>query len=70
MKGAGNSTLQEFADHLTLFEAYGSEANTKAMIEKARTVVPGKPVTEVRWVPSTIISDDSGGLRAAVSEKG
>jgi glyoxylase-like metal-dependent hydrolase (beta-lactamase superfamily II) len=66
LKGQGNSTVFEFADHLTLFEAYGSEANAKAIIEKARTLVPGKPVTEV--IVSHHHFDHSGGLRAAVAE--
>ena len=62
----GNSTLFEFDDHTTLFECYGSEANTKAIIDRARATVPGKPLT------GCIIShhhfDHSGGLRAAVAE--
>jgi Metallo-beta-lactamase superfamily len=66
LKGQGNSTVFEFADHLTLFEAYGSEANAKAIIEKARTLVSGKPVTEV--IVSHHHFDHSGGLRAAVAE--
>jgi hypothetical protein len=66
LKGAGNSTAFEFADHITLFEVYASEANAKAIIEKARTLVPGKPVTEV--IVSHHHFDHTGGLRAAVSE--
>src|SRR5262249_11244238 len=31
--GGGNSTLFEFDDHLTMFEAYGNEANAKAIID-------------------------------------
>jgi hypothetical protein len=62
----GNSTLYEFNDHLVLFEAYGSEANALAVIEKARATVPGKPLTQV--VLSHHHIDHTGGLRAAVSE--
>jgi hypothetical protein len=62
----GNSTLYEFDDHLVLFEAYGSEANGLAVIEKARATVPGKPVTQV--IVSHYHIDHTGGLRAAVSE--
>jgi hypothetical protein len=62
----GNSTLYEFDDHLVIFEAYGSEANALAVIQKARSVVPGKPLTHV--VLSHHHIDHTGGLRAAVSE--
>jgi glyoxylase-like metal-dependent hydrolase (beta-lactamase superfamily II) len=66
LRGAGNSTLFEFADHLTLFEVYGSEANAKAVIEKARSLVPGKPLNEA--IISHHHFDHTGGLRAAVAE--
>ena len=66
LRGAGNSVLFEFDDHLTLFEVYASEANAKAVIEKARSLVPGKPLTEA--VVSHHHFDHTGGLRAAVSE--
>jgi Metallo-beta-lactamase superfamily len=62
----GNSTLFEFDDHLVIYEAYGSEANALAVIEKARATVPGKPVTHV--IMSHHHIDHTGGLRAAVSE--
>ncbi len=62
----GNSTLFEFDDHLVMYEAYGSEANTLAVIEKARATVPGKPLTQV--IVSHHHIDHTGGLRAAVSE--
>jgi glyoxylase-like metal-dependent hydrolase (beta-lactamase superfamily II) len=66
LRGAGNSVLFEFNDHLTLFEVYASEANAKAVIEKARSLVPGKPLTEA--IISHHHFDHTGGLRAAVSE--
>lgn len=60
--GAG---IVEFEDHLLMFEAYGSEANTVAIVNVANTLVPGKEVTEV--VVSHHHFDHSGGLRAAVA---
>ena len=66
LRGQGNSTLFEFSDHLTLYEAYGSEANARAIIAKARSLVPGKPLTEV--IVSHHHFDHTGGLRAAVAE--
>jgi len=66
LRGAGNSVLFEFADHLTLFEVYASEANAKAVIDKARSLVPGKPLTEA--IISHHHFDHTGGLRAAVAE--
>jgi glyoxylase-like metal-dependent hydrolase (beta-lactamase superfamily II) len=66
LRGAGNSVLFEFDDHLTLFEVYASEANAKAVIEKARSLVPGKPLTEA--IVSHHHFDHTGGLRTAVAE--
>jgi glyoxylase-like metal-dependent hydrolase (beta-lactamase superfamily II) len=66
LAGQGNSTLFEFDDHLTLFEAYGSEANGKAIIAKAKSLVPGKPLTEL--IISHHHFDHTGGFRAAVAE--
>jgi glyoxylase-like metal-dependent hydrolase (beta-lactamase superfamily II) len=66
LRGAGNSVLFEFDDHLTLFEVYASEANGKAVIDKARSLVPGKPLTEA--IVSHHHFDHTGGLRAAVAE--
>lgn len=62
----GSSTACEFADHITLFEAYGNENNAEAIIRTARGLIPGKPVTQV--ILSHHHFDHSGGLRAAVAE--
>jgi glyoxylase-like metal-dependent hydrolase (beta-lactamase superfamily II) len=55
----------EFRDHLTMFEAYDSEAATFARLDLANTLVPGKQVTEV--IVSHHHFDHSGGLRAAIA---
>ena len=57
--------IVEFEDHLLMFEAYGSEVYTSALIDAANKLVPGKQVTEV--VVSHHHFDHSGGLRTAVS---
>jgi glyoxylase-like metal-dependent hydrolase (beta-lactamase superfamily II) len=61
-----HSIVVEFADHLTLIEAPQSDARTLAVIEKARTLRPNKPLTEV--IVTHHHFDHAGGLRAAVSE--
>ncbi|WP_373356607.1 MBL fold metallo-hydrolase [Pseudoroseicyclus sp. CXY001] len=62
--GAGGAVI-EMADHLVMFEAYGSEADTLARIDAANELVPGKEVTQV--IVSHHHFDHTGGLRAAVS---
>jgi glyoxylase-like metal-dependent hydrolase (beta-lactamase superfamily II) len=62
----GGTMVIEFADHLTLFEVDGQPARIKQVIEKARSIVPGKPVTQV--IVSHHHFDHSSGLREAVAE--
>jgi len=64
-RGGANSILFEFADHLTLFEVPTSQAWTRALIEKAQSVVPTKKVTEA--IISHHHFDHTGGLRQAIA---
>jgi len=68
LAGSGNhrSVVFEFDDHLTLFEVPLNEARSEAVIAKARTLRPEKPLTQV--IVSHHHFDHSGGLRAAVAE--
>lgn len=61
-----HSVAVEFADHLMLIEAPLNDARTLAVIERARTLRPEKPVTQV--VMTHHHFDHAGGVRAAVSE--
>jgi glyoxylase-like metal-dependent hydrolase (beta-lactamase superfamily II) len=63
--GGNGGAVIEFADHLTMFEAYNNEADTFARLDLADTLVPGKKVTQV--IVSHHHFDHAGGLRAAVA---
>lgn len=60
------TTVIEFKDHLTLFELDADSAQAKAIIEFARNLVPGKPVTQL--ICSHEHFDHVAGLREAVAE--
>jgi glyoxylase-like metal-dependent hydrolase (beta-lactamase superfamily II) len=61
-----HSVAIELADHLILIEAPVDDARTLAVIERARRLRPGKPLTQVVVTHHHV--DHAGGLRAAVSE--
>jgi hypothetical protein len=68
LAGSGNhrSVVFEFDHHLMLFEVPLNEARSAAVIAKARSLRPEKPLTQV--VVSHHHFDHSGGLRRAVAE--
>lgn len=64
--GSHHSVVIEFDDHLTMFEVPLTEARTKAVIERARALVPAKPLTHA--IVSHHHLDHAGGFRTAVAE--
>lgn len=64
--GSHHSVLVEFNDHLTLIESPQNDARALAVIAKARSLVPGKPLTQI--VNSHHHFDHTGGIRAAIAE--
>jgi glyoxylase-like metal-dependent hydrolase (beta-lactamase superfamily II) len=63
-----HSVLVEFADHLALIEAPQNEVRTGAVIDKAKQLVPNKPI---RYIVNTHAHfDHSGGIRRAMAEPG
>ncbi|UUX94721.1 MBL fold metallo-hydrolase [Aquabacterium sp. J223] len=64
--GSHNSVLIEQTDHLILVEAPLGDARSQAVIDRAKALVPNKPI---RWlVNSHPHFDHAGGLRTAVAE--
>lgn len=61
-----HSVVIEMADHLLLVEAPQNEARTLAVIQRARTLRPGKPLRAV--INTHHHFDHAGGIRAAVAE--
>lgn len=61
-----HSVVIEFADHVRIFEVPISEARTLAVIETARKLGQGKPVTHA--IISHHHFDHAAGLRAAIAE--
>jgi glyoxylase-like metal-dependent hydrolase (beta-lactamase superfamily II) len=64
--GSHNSVLIELQDQLVLVETPLNDARTRAVIEHAKGLVPGKPIRTA--VNSHQHFDHSGGVRAAVAE--
>jgi glyoxylase-like metal-dependent hydrolase (beta-lactamase superfamily II) len=62
----GGTTVIEFKDHITLFELDANVHEAKAVIAYARTLAPGKPVTQL--IVSHAHFDHAAGLRQAVAE--
>jgi glyoxylase-like metal-dependent hydrolase (beta-lactamase superfamily II) len=61
-----HSVVIEMADHLLLVEAPQNDARTLAVIQRARTLSPSKPLRAV--INTHHHFDHSGGIRAAMSE--
>ena len=65
--GAGyNSLLVEFPSYTAIVEAARNDQTALAVIQKAREIVPDKPLQYV--INTHFHSDHSGGIRAAVAE--
>jgi glyoxylase-like metal-dependent hydrolase (beta-lactamase superfamily II) len=62
----GGTTVIEFRDRIVLFELGVNVATAKAVIAHARTLAPGKPVTQL--ITSHNHFDHTAGLRQAVAE--
>jgi glyoxylase-like metal-dependent hydrolase (beta-lactamase superfamily II) len=64
---SNGTTVVEFKDHLVLFElGVNARGQAKAVLDYARTIVPGKPITHL--IASHNHFDHTAGLRQAVAE--
>jgi hypothetical protein len=63
--GNHSSTLYEFEDHVTMFEAPSSAAEARALLDAAHSAIPSKPLTEI--IVSHHHFDHTGGLRAVMA---
>jgi len=64
---SNGTSVVEFKDHLMLFElGVNARGQAKAVIDHARTLVPGKPVTHL--ITSHNHFDHTAGVRQAVAE--
>lgn len=63
---SNGTTVFEFADHLSLFDLESNQFTAQAALDFARTLVAGKPVTQL--IASHSHTDHMGGLRLAVAE--
>jgi glyoxylase-like metal-dependent hydrolase (beta-lactamase superfamily II) len=63
---SNGTTVFEFEDHLSLFDLESNQFTAQAALDFARTLVPGKPVTQL--IASHSHTDHMGGLRLAVAE--
>jgi glyoxylase-like metal-dependent hydrolase (beta-lactamase superfamily II) len=62
----GGTSVIEFKDHIALYELNVNVSVAKAIIAHARTLAPGKPVTQ--YIVSHNHFDHTAGLRQAVAE--
>ena len=62
----GGTTIIEFKDHMAIYELNVNVSVAKAIIAYARTLAPGKPVTQ--YIVSHNHFDHTAGLRQAVAE--
>jgi glyoxylase-like metal-dependent hydrolase (beta-lactamase superfamily II) len=64
---SNGTTVIEFRDHLVLFElGVNARGQAKAVLDHARTLVPGKPITHL--ITSHNHFDHTAGVRAAIAE--